>query len=389
MTATDNEIPRPDGAAFVISRYPPAVGGTENRAARLAAELTRRHWKITVLTRYHGDAPRSENAGGVRVFRLGPYGGGLVGSLRFYVQIFLKLVLLRKDYGVIQNFLLSTLTPLCCAAGVLLGKQVFVSLGGVGVRGGLNDASGTGRFSGAKKSLLSLFSPTFITPNDDGLEELAQSGLPPARAKLIPSPAPTAVFTPPSGQERETLRRELGFEGETFLFAGRFVKEKNLPLLLEAWAIFSAAHPQARLVLAGDGPEKAGIERLLADPGLRSSIRFAGVAQDVAAYYRAADFFVLPSDTEGMSNALLEAMSCGLIPLVKDISGCAPVIDGETGLKAPRAATAAQFAALFARAAALDSTARKTISSSAARLMREKYSLEKIAEQYLQLYNGA
>ncbi|NLO92280.1 MAG: glycosyltransferase family 4 protein [Elusimicrobia bacterium] len=373
----------------MISSYPPALGGTENRAARLAEELAHAGFPVTVLTRRNSGIKPGENNSGPIILHLGPEDGGFPGNLLFYCRVFLKLLSLRKTYSVIQNFLLSTLTPLCCAAGALAGKPVFVSLGGVGARGGLRDDSGTGRFANAKTALLSLFKPFFITPNKDGLRELLKSGIPATRAKLIPNPAPTAEFTPPAPQEREQLRQELGFNGEIFLFAGRFVAEKNLPLLAEAWKIFSTAHPSARLLLAGEGPLKDSMKELVNSLGIENSVSLPGAVPNLPDYYRAADFFVLPSDTEGMSNALLEAMSCGLVPLVKDISGCAPVEDGKTGLKTPAAASPGQFAALLERAAALDPHARQKISAASARLMRESYSIEKITAQYLQLYYGA
>ena len=296
------------GAAFVISRYPPAVGGTERRAQRLAAEIARRGVPVTVFTRFQQGAPLREENSAVTVLRLGGGDGDCAGNLHFYLALAHKLWRERNNYRIIQNFLFSTLTPLCCLAGFLLNKPVFVSLGGAGARGGLNDVTGTGRLRWLKKLSLSLFTPHFITPNREGLEELLAEGVPQGRARLIANPADPEQFSAPSPELRTQLRAQLGFKGTVFLFAGRFVQDKNLTLLAQAWAIFSPANPEALLVLAGDGPEKPAFEKLVAEKGLSRSVRLEGTRENIADYYRAADFFVLPSDNEGMSNALVEAM---------------------------------------------------------------------------------
>lgn len=373
------------GAAFVISRYPPALGGTERRAQRLAGELARRGLPVTVLTRLQEGAPRREESYGVSVLRLGG-GENFLGNLRFYLAVFLELTLRRDSYSVIQNFLFSTLTLVCCGAGYLLRKPVFVSLGGAGMRGGLNDVTGTGRLRGLKKLILSLFRPTFITPNREGFEELLAAAVHKNRARLIYNPADPEQFSAPTPQTRAALRKKLGFDGTVFLFAGRFVQDKNLKLLAEAWDIFSRQNPSALLVLAGDGPEKPVFEKLAAEKGLQASVRLDGTRDDIADYYRAGDFFVLPSDNEGMSNALLEAMLCQMPPLVRDISGCALVEDGKNGLKAPEKASPEEFAALMARANALTAAQKTELGRAAEETVLADYTLHAIAGLYMELY---
>ena len=374
------------GAAFIISRYPPAVGGTERRARRLAAEIARRGVPVTVFTRFQQGAPLRQENSAVTVLRLGGGDGACAGNLRFYLALAHELWRERNNYHVIQNFLFSTLTPLCCLAGFLLNKPVFVSLGGAGARGGLNDVTGTGRLRWLKKLSLSLFRPHFITPNREGLEELIAEGVPQGRARLIANPADPEQFSAPSPELRTELRAQLGFKGTVFLFAGRFVQDKNLALLAQAWAIFSTANPAALLVLAGDGPEKPAFEKLVAEKGLSRSVRLEGTRENIADYYRAADFFVLPSDNEGMSNALLEAMLCQLPPLVRDISGCALVEDGKNGLKAPANASPQEFATLLSRAQALSANEKTELARAASETVLADYTLHTIAGLYMELY---
>ncbi|MEV0121200.1 glycosyltransferase [Streptomyces sp. NPDC050703] len=97
---------------------------------------------------------------------------------------------------------------------------------------------------------------------------------------------------------------------------GRLCRQKGQDVLLRAWAAVSAALPDARLVLVGDGPDAAGL-RDLADP----AVTFAGTTDDAAGWYRAADVVVLPSRWEGMALAPLEAMACGRPVVVTDVDG--------------------------------------------------------------------
>ena len=96
--------------------------------------------------------------------------------------------------------------------------------------------------------------------------------------------------------------------------------EKGLDTLIDAWPAVRAAHPEARLILIGEGPERAALEAseseslgLTLGPG--QAVELPGASADATAALRDADLFVLPSREEGMSIALLEAMALG-IPLV-------------------------------------------------------------------------
>ena len=103
------------------------------------------------------------------------------------------------------------------------------------------------------------------------------------------------------------------------VFVGRLAPEKGLGALIDAWPLVRQTHPQARLILIGEGPERPLLEQRARSLGLGlgpdQAVDLPGAADDVTARLRAADLFVLPSLEEGMSIALLEAMALG-IPLV-------------------------------------------------------------------------
>lgn len=94
--------------------------------------------------------------------------------------------------------------------------------------------------------------------------------------------------------------------------------EKNIARLIRAFHIATQEAP-ARLVLIGDGPERAGLERLAGELGLSDRVHFAGHVPQPAALIKALDIFAMSSDTEQMPISLLEAMAAGLPAAVTDV----------------------------------------------------------------------
>ncbi|MET7458106.1 glycosyltransferase [Streptomyces sp. NPDC005574] len=97
---------------------------------------------------------------------------------------------------------------------------------------------------------------------------------------------------------------------------GRLCRQKGQDVLLRAWEAVLGRVPHARLVLVGDGPDRARLRSRAPQ-----SVLFAGAVTDTAAWYQAADLVVLPSRWEGMALAPLEAMSCGRPVVVSDVDG--------------------------------------------------------------------
>ncbi|HEX7955831.1 MAG TPA: glycosyltransferase, partial [Pyrinomonadaceae bacterium] len=102
-------------------------------------------------------------------------------------------------------------------------------------------------------------------------------------------------------------------------------------------ARFAAGRAAWRLAVVGDGEWRGELEAQAAALGITPRVHFTGVVEDPHPFYRAAGLFVLPSRVEGMSNALLEAMSHGLAPVVSDgAPGLTELVeDGVTGLVVP------------------------------------------------------
>lgn len=172
--------------------------------------------------------------------------------------------------------------------------------------------------------------------------------------------------------------------GDDVVYVGTLKEQKGVDVLLRAWAAMGAR--RERLLLLGDGPERAKLEELAGALGVGGSVRFEGMRDDVDAYLRRARAFVLPSRWEGMPNALLEAMSYGLPCVATDVDGSRDLVeDARSGLLArpddPEALAAALARILDDRAlaAALGTAARARVEQS--------FSLPAVAARTLALYD--
>lgn len=111
---------------------------------------------------------------------------------------------------------------------------------------------------------------------------------------------------------------------------GRLHHQKNLPLLLRAWQRLNRG--DARLVIVGEGPDKAALEELAETLGIANSVSFEGYQADITPYLRKADFLVLSSAYEGLPAVVLEAMAAGCPVVATDCFPAAGVLIGSTPL---------------------------------------------------------
>jgi glycosyltransferase involved in cell wall biosynthesis len=141
-------------------------------------------------------------------------------------------------------------------------------------------------------------------------------------------------FTGSPGRQPEP-RQALGLGPEAMLmvFAGRLDEKKRPHLAVEILAALRGLGVDAHLLLLGDGPLADRARSLAASLGVGHACHLPGHCPDPERFYRAADLFLLPSRSEGLPLAMLEASACGAIPTGYPVPGVADVIlDGVTGL---------------------------------------------------------
>lgn len=155
-------------------------------------------------------------------------------------------------------------------------------------------------------------------------------GLAPHRVTVVPNPAPELRTLPP----RDEARAVFGVSGPALGTAGRLTAQKALGDALAALARV----PDVELLVLGDGPERAALERRAEELGVAARVRFlgAGTREDVVALFRAVDAALLTSAWENLPHTLLEALAAGT-PVIATAVGGIPevVVDGANGLLVP------------------------------------------------------
>jgi L-malate glycosyltransferase len=197
---------------------------------------------------------------------------------------------------------------------------------------------GTGYFSRAR-----FRAATRIVANSNWVaEQTAASGAP--KEKLVVIYEGVEIPPLPSATAKRADRMRWGIADQDRLLgcAGVLLEDKGQEWVIRALAQLHQEFPRLKLLLAGEGPDRARLEKLAAELKVQDAVLFAGFVKDVESFYRAIDVFVFPALFEGLGTSLLAAMAHG-VPSVTYF-GCALgeiIENGKSGLQVePRNAPA-------------------------------------------------
>ena len=201
---------------------------------------------------------------------------------------------------------------------------------------GLESDRGFSRRQARWARLASRMGARFTTVSEAGLRELADGArVPVDHIDLLRNGVNLNKFAPLDCDSRRQTRAALGLADDALLVGtvGSLTPIKEQCRLVRAVARAAPALPELRLWIIGQGPLRAELVRLVHAEGVADRVRFLGWREDVAALLGCMDIYTCSSASEGMNNALLEAMACG-VPIIATSVGDNAVLvrDGREGL---------------------------------------------------------
>jgi glycosyltransferase involved in cell wall biosynthesis len=410
---------------IAIGTFHPLVGGAERQALLQGRALRARGYDATIITLRHNRAwPKYDAIEGVPVVRVaGMVLGGrenLPTPLRRVAYLLGVLILgwalwwRRRRFDILHLYQLNLLILPAALVSGLVSKPLIVALrcADSGYQSGSSNHAlggarpqhaqpppeeGRDRSRGDLEALESLGKPMVVLTryllgrplvvpvvlSARMAQDLLTHGFRLTGVQAIPNGVDLTCFLP-ARREGPPLRRT-----GLVLYVGRLTFQKGVDVLLTAWRGVQEQLPEsrrARLVIIGAGPGRAQLECLTATLGIGDSVTFVGEQSDVAAWLRQSDVAVLPSRWEGMPNALLEAMACGLPCVATRVSGSEEVIQhGANGLLVEPDDSVALAAAL--RTVLLDPALGDRYGRAARATIVERYSLDQVMRVYLDLYH--
>lgn len=224
----------------------------------------------------------------------------------------------------------------------------------------------------------------FLANSRDVARSLVDSGISEERISIVTE----GVEIPPlpTPEQRTSARQHWEIKDHEFLFGcvSVFVTEKGQRHLIEALPKVRAAHPEARLMLAGDGACRAELEMLAKKLQQSEAVLFPGFVNDVTQVYAALDAFVFPSEFEGLGTALQAGMAYGLSCISTKRGALGEVVDDErTALVVEPDAREIAIAMLRLLD---DEDLRRRLGHSGRREVQERFSAGRMVENTIEVY---
>lgn len=366
---------------YLTSKFYPDIGGTEQECRNLATKFKEMGHSCIVLTAYKDELPAYELIDGIPVYR--KIRGWHFFEITYILSVFLLLFKYRNYFDQLLCFGFARFTAPAVVFCRLFRKKIYYRIESPGsFRQTLNLKYGR------LIHRISRYAHGAIVFNKEVQNMLERMGFPRKKIYWIPNSVDTDRFTSVPSKTDSSVR---------FCFVGRLIKIKGLDFFIEALNILSKKTRYLKVLIIGDGEILEALSLQVEQHGLGDIVSFPGKTDNVLPYYQKSDVFVLPSVSEGMPLAMLEAMSCGLCCLgssvggIKELMGDKVCDDGNTNyqicqngiLFPPENPKSIEQAMLRVMG---DYPLRKRLSENARKSVLENYSINSVADHYLRLF---
>lgn len=316
---------------MISPQFRPILGGYEQAAERLSLALADRGHSVCVLAERRDPTwPRQECLGSVTLRRWWCLYRMHLHTLSSVIGLIGQLLRTGRQFDVWHVHQYGIQAAVAVLVGRVMKRPVVMKLTSSSDQG-LAQMVSRSRMPGLMASILRQVDAVVATTRETVAEAIA-FGIPAARVHLLGNGVDIETFAPSDQAARMAMKAALGLgSSPVVLYVGRLSAVKNPAGLLRAWASVCGNLASGwKLVMVGDGPERPAIEALVSELELSDQVVIAGRQNDVERWMQAADLYVLPSQCEGLSNALLEAMASGLPVVATRVSGVTELIE-ETG----------------------------------------------------------
>ncbi len=339
---------------YLISAFYPVVGGGETHARLLCAEMKKQGHDVFVITRRtKADFRKEDKVDGVKVYRVPPSGSHRLDKYLMLVPAFFMMIKMRASYDVILVSGLRLLGIPAMLVAKMYGKKCVLRGASCGELSGAfiwdsphlaqkKKPSPILKMLIAMRNKLLLKADGFLGISGVIGDEYRECGVPEKKIMVINNGTDTEKYSPVTGEARKQLRFNLGVPDKTvFAYSGKLNKGKGLAFLLQIWKKLIEGRDDIHLLLIGSGRDSfLSCEKELWDfvlkNDLNDTVTFTDYVENVHEFLQCSDYFVFPSENESLSNALIEALACGLPCFASDVGGIPDTVkDGLNGRLLP------------------------------------------------------